>query len=678
MNNDTFGRDLKAEHALVLAALEAANAAWRRVVTVAELLSVLSPADRQRLETAYTNDLSTTAGKIMTLLSARGLVFSPGKIGRTRYYGSVRSLDPEASPLPDQQSRRQTTLQVVRGAVEASGVALLLGDILEHTRQLELPPEVTEDTLTMDIVSLAQTEDLQTLRIPGDERGSTLYLPKDLTWDDYAPVGPVTWLHAVSLTVDQLWEERCREAEAADRKPRPLSTGDVRRRLADCDRFVDRLADPQLLVNALRHLAGVDPPILCKLSRRSERANLWVPTGVEPHNVDLGSAYTTDAERVAEAVRRAESGLGRPVTVHDVRDEIDMDPSLRPAGSGPLHTILSDLSKTQIAGIRGKRTERATQRVAHVGTVAGRAYYAAERVEEGKVYTQLATLEKMWQEIAVDEELSAIDGCLLGTVALGRLRLLRAEIANAVATAREILGSAHADSITLQAANTLLQEATERLRRVEEHVAQRAPGWPNLPDDVSVATPGWTAAELQTEFESLYPRASEVDAPKKLVPLLQKAIRRVRNPEFERRFESKPNIAAEYLFDRTDALICAATRWGGVECRLQAMLAKAELGRLRDARFITPMLASKNFDVRLRAVSCLAFLQDPETLNDLRRVAEDDPESGLRDSAYWAYGFAGGFDAASIVIRNANEAEAEFVGRAERLPVPGSPDWWLL
>lgn len=88
-------------------------------------------------------------------------------------------------------------------------------------------------------------------------------------------------------------------------------------------------------------------------------------------------------ERSAPAVRRAESNLGRPVTVRDVRDEIDMDPSLRPAGSSALHYILSDFSKTQIAGTEGEQADRITQRMVHVGTVRRRAYYAAERVEEG-------------------------------------------------------------------------------------------------------------------------------------------------------------------------------------------------------------------------------------------------------------------------------------------------------
>lgn len=176
--------------------------------------------------------------------------------------------------------------------------------------------------------------------------------------------------------------------------------------------------------------------------------------------------------------------------------------------------------------------------------------------------------------------------------------------------AEELLGSSHLDPITRRAATTLVEDADTIRGQAEERIAQRASEWPDLPEEVSLAVPGWTAAELQVEFETLYPRANGVDDPKKLVPLLQKAIRRVPNAAFERRFESDPEVAAEYLFDRTDALICAATRWGGVECRLQAMLAKVALGRLRDARFVTPMLESTEFartlKIALHSKTCTA------------------------------------------------------------------------
>jgi hypothetical protein len=37
---------------------------------------------------------------ILGMLTKRGLVFSPGRIGKHRYYGSTDVLDPEKSPLP--------------------------------------------------------------------------------------------------------------------------------------------------------------------------------------------------------------------------------------------------------------------------------------------------------------------------------------------------------------------------------------------------------------------------------------------------------------------------------------------------------------------------------------------------------------------------------------------------
>jgi hypothetical protein len=154
--------------------------------------------------------------------------------------------------------------------------------------------------------------------------------------------------------------------------------------------------------------------------------------------------------------------------------------------------------------------------------------------------------------------------------------------------------------------------------------------------------PGWTVRELQEVLEPLYPRAAEVEDPNQLVPLLEKSIRRVPNPAFISRFVDDPHEAAEYLFDRTDALIRAALRWGGVECRLHAMLADVELGDLRDGRFLLPMLKCADHEQRLRAVACTALLCSDVVPRLLEDIARDDGEPGIRESAQWANAFAAG------------------------------------
>lgn len=153
---------------------------------------------------------------------------------------------------------------------------------------------------------------------------------------------------------------------------------------------------------------------------------------------------------------------------------------------------------------------------------------------------------------------------------------------------------------------------------------------------------GWTAEELLRVLRPLYPRASEIETPHELVRLLHGDIRRIPNPAFGSRFLPDPLQAAEFLFDRTDALLYIAKQWGGLECCLQANLACHELGLLRDPRFIFPALESQSVDERLTTLACCAFLWSDEGNDRLKQAAMREAEPGLRASALWAYKFAGG------------------------------------
>jgi hypothetical protein len=171
-------------------------------------------------------------------------------------------------------------------------------------------------------------------------------------------------------------------------------------------------------------------------------------------------------------------------------------------------------------------------------------------------------------------------------------------------------------------------------------------------------------------LEPVYPRAAEVDDPTKLVPLLEKSIRRIPNPEHESRWSEDHDRACEYLFDRTDALLEAAKRWGGYQCRLHAMMAQEELGRLRDPRFIFPALEEAAYQRRLRAIACLAFVPSDDGRESLREVATEDADCGVCESAVWAYGFAGGEDADGF------DKSVDFLTRSA--DCEPQADWWRL
>jgi HEAT repeats len=199
-----------------------------------------------------------------------------------------------------------------------------------------------------------------------------------------------------------------------------------------------------------------------------------------------------------------------------------------------------------------------------------------------------------------------------------------------------------------------------------------------LPNEVSTAVPGWTALELLQAVKPLYPFAENITSANKFISLMHDRVRRVSNPEFESRFSGDPDKAAEFFFDRTDGLLYTANQWGGPECKLQAMLASHELGCLRDPRFVFPALDAESFETRIAAVACLAFLWSAEGNDRLKRMVND-PDPGVRQSALWAYGFAGGEGAREMLIdksrNDPNNRVQEFASQALEAD-DGS--WWKM
>jgi hypothetical protein len=104
-----------------------------------------------------------------------------------------------------------------------------------------------------------------------------------------------------------------------------------------------------------------------------------------------------------------------------------------------------------------------------------------------------------------------------------------------------------------------------------------------------------------------------------------------------------------------------ALTFGGRECRLQARFARNELGLLRDPRFIFPALVSSDFHQRLIGVSCLAFLWSDEGNKQLKCLAVEDSEPGVRQSALWAYWFSNNDDGWDIIKYRAQDDTTEVV-----------------
>lgn len=187
-----------------------------------------------------------------------------------------------------------------------------------------------------------------------------------------------------------------------------------------------------------------------------------------------------------------------------------------------------------------------------------------------------------------------------------------------------------------------LHSALEVLREAARAVQELQPlktSNHSLPGELHQTVTGYTPAELTRLLEPHYHAASNAEAAHDIVPNLARAIWRIPNEAHTRRFDTDDSKAAEYLFEKTDALTYLARRWGGREAIMQGNLALHMLGRLRDHRFVLPLLASSDVEARLTGIACLAFLQPDCAQGVLAGLAEKDRERGVRESARWAARF---------------------------------------
>ncbi|HVG32072.1 MAG TPA: HEAT repeat domain-containing protein [Pyrinomonadaceae bacterium] len=612
----------------------------------------------------------------------RGLVFSPGKIGKKRYYGVKSVLDPERTTLPDEKTRRGRAMELVRGAVTAFGRSVRLGDILTYIEGTSEARDLNPSTIMHDILSLAETKNLQVIGVVrGEGKGHNLYLPAELDSVAYAPKGPLTWIEEVAQAFADIWDEHLRMAKEEGRLPRPVSTGEVRARWSTTPGAHPKSRERQPVVDAMQMLAlnsRAQPPLVRKIRRKGEKAILWVPVDVPSKELDLGHTYATNTERVGTAVRRAFKHLGRPVTVRDVSDEIELDPSLRPVRLQSLFSILTDISKERVDVVGAERKKRSTRRVYKVGMLGNEAYYyhRKEGLSEAKAYVELCRIESHWDSMSAGERLNALDKCYLPSAAVGQALLIAAEAEELRRRLDDFLPR-KMDWSTRREAESVRCRVDDVLHEVRPWLGEHGLCTLDLPHEVSREVPCWTSHELLDILRPLYPVLRKNNDNTQLITLLYDCVRRVPNPGDVNRFSKEPLEAAEFLFDRADVLLYAAQKWGGHECRFLARTARGELGWLRDARFILPALQAGDMKARLAAVACLAFLWSDESSRRLRELFIDDPEPGVRQSALWAYGFAGGKDVQELLSeRSGNDANVHVRTFAKKATTLDERGWW--
>jgi hypothetical protein len=390
----------------------------------------------------------------------------------------------------------------------------------------------------------------------------------------------------------------------------------------------------------LCYLASTLKTGIRQVDRGEMYAILWAPIDVLDDELDIANAYASDAERMRCALRRACARHARPVTAEEVAHELAADEALSPSSKRRVGSVLHEAAKTQLDGRPRTDTRRMIRRLGHIGN--DTYYWHDDDAGEpsARSYFSLLEIQHEWTELDTEQRLDNLDECRLPMSAIGQAKQLEAELSSLAGTAASLIAGGLLTASGCVVAKDLSASIAATLERTRFWLSERSTTH-HMPSSVTVERTGWTAEELLRVIQPLYPTAQRVKQIHKIVSLLHDKILRRPNPIFTSRFSGDRFSAAESVFDRTDSLLFAARQWGGEEAFFQANIATVELGRLRDARFVLPVLQDADFERRLMAVACLAFLSPtPDIVNALQRASVDDADFNVRAAAAWAYRLA--------------------------------------
>lgn len=578
-------------------------------------------------------------------------------------------------------SRRQRALDFVTAAVEHFGRPVRAVDL----RSFAEGKAEYADVLTWLSHSLGTLKAFDELQVVaecqgGGADGSYYYLPAGYDPAKYASEQSRTWIELVEDAFNQAWSSEVERARESATRPRPILVGTIRALLLADDQG-SKAAEAQLVINAVNAVAQRESPGLRVVTRSGARyQRLWAPVDVPDEALDLGSVYASDAERLVEGVRRACAHSGEPAaSVPGVKRQIEADPLLHLAGSQPVAAALSSLARRSGEATKPRTRNRITQRIVNAGRVGSRTYYvappaesdaqAAEAVDGARVHVAALQIEADFSALRIEAEVSGAAIARIASVRTGRLRYLSQQL-------RGLHSRLHAHGRRLgDRAAHLVNQIEDRLAGLAELPDYHAGDHSALPWEVELPRVGWSGEQLVSLFSHVYRGNPRMEDHNHLARNLWHLCERIPNPDFSTRTKS-----AEFLYEATTVFLQLAGHSIGREAVMLAGMAEAELGPLRDARFVLPGLRDDEEQVRHTAIACLGFLPGAGAGEALRSAALHDAFPAVRRSALWAYGVSGGPDASELLRSAArNDQDPRVRGFAEEvLGHAGPTNWWLL
>jgi hypothetical protein len=643
--NDTFTQKpksgLKKEHSLVLAALENANAKLGRPCLLRKVTAELKEEEKKLLNKTYAKKLSLAVSSILILLTARGLVETADSATKQRFFGSKRVL--KEFKLPEILSRRRKVLFLVEKAVARYKRAVRIEEVLEFTEQLPVPLESSPRKITADIIGLVQTGELKRVNFEAfGFRGNTFYLPAGLPEAEYLPVDSSNWLEKTYKCFQIVWKRNAEESSLLQEKISPVTTAEVRREFYKQYPEAAGKISVKRFINMLLYLSGGGSPKVRKVNNPHYNSSAWLPVSIKDYEVlPAEQFYASDAERVEEAVRRGEKLLNSPVNIAEVEAQINSDERLKLKSDFSAARMLNNAAKPMTAN---KRSEKVQRKVRYVGSVDGRMYYTSGviKFELAEQIVGFWKLRSEFEKLKCEEQLNLINASSLPYLQYGRLHLLGLEIQR-IKTGLDLLNFEDKTGSILPEIEEIKERLgfkavqIELLKRKHEPLINKKYDLNKLTRELENCAPaGLLPAEVMKIVYPFYPAARRLKKDHQLVTFFHDAVDRFPNPNFKNRFSKNPRQAAEYLYDRTNLLIHAAVKWGNRFSQLQALIARQELGAIRNPNYIYPLLKDEDFTVRLKAVSCLGFMSGESVTAVLEEVSRDDIETNVRRVAQWS------------------------------------------
>lgn len=531
------------------------------------------------------------------------------------------------------QSYRQKVIALVYDAASFYNRAVKLGDLQNYAKTVNKSSEFCGQTLTHAVARLVYTGDLYIAKQGRrDKYGGSFYLPIRITGDQYTENLPPSWLDIVWQAFQELWSYCKTKAKKEGGLPSPLITEEVENYILEQFGKDVFPADQSPVAYALAYLSKPKPePVIKKLRRSSFGRVLWVPASVSSKEYSLGTQAKNKSESENIMVRDAVAKLGCPVTAGEISALAERSPEFKQYNRISFANLIDGT---------------AFSRIRRVGLVAGQWYYYYGDIseEDCNAFIAVRRCRLEWSHCNAGKELKNLGFCKLTSLVFGRLMLIKQEAHRIINELQDVTNDKRINKRFYEDANDLLTEIKKVLAQVELQIPTVKVDKRNLPVKITQQTAMLSSQQLSKMLKPLLYKARKYEFDHKVADLFGRDLRRHVNPAYRPVFTGscEINAVSRYLFDQFDALINAAHKVGGSLSRMLAAMVKVEMGNLRDSRFVMRMLDSENYEHRIRAAACLAFLRIPEHEDTLFQTVLNDPDSGVRKVALWSYAFRGG------------------------------------